>query len=542
MRAYFHEVLCVALLVSLGAMAEKPPVPPTECEAPVGYDRDRVLAGYILPTAAGERTCIPFTTVAAHPPPGYKGDFYVDEFSDERLRERYAKCMEDKACREPVMAAVMARQPPHIEYNMKDARRLYLLGRPPEGDDIDLKSIRRPAFFAQSPYNEAIAEADARTSIVEFTAPRDPYERNIKKMTGSVKLRGWYLRGEGVDDAKGGRTRALVVMTGGGGTRIAAITDPAEPLYYVDDKGHHRTKPFPTETSGQSGQHNWRENARLFNRAGFDVLMLDRRGVGLSTGYSDTNTLQQGRDLLAVVAALRSGEGVRALTPSGETLKGPAAVESLRGSKDAQGLPVLLLGNSRGTMASGWAMTLNFSRDCKYDLPEITCRPPAGDPSIKGAIVFAEFTSGPGYNPDRQGVEDQGRTGPDRLLWIAGNAIELNIVFYPSSAILAGMEKWPAMFFARGLWDYAGALEGTMDSYSRVKGPKELVVVRGPHPFEVWPVEERRRAQQRAIKFAVAVIQGKSRIEDARPWTNMKELVGTSSDVWEPSTKPTLVP
>jgi hypothetical protein len=169
-------------------------------------------------------------------------------------------------------------------------------------------------------------------------------------------------------------------------------------------------------------------------------------------------------------------------------------------------------------------------------------RAPVGDKSIKGAIVFAEFTSGPGYNPDRQGVEDQGRTGPDRLLWIAGNAVELNVVFYPTSAILAGMEKWPAMFFARGLWDYAGALEGTVDSYSRVKGPKELVVVRGPHPMEVWPPQERQRAQQRAINFAIAVIQGKSRIEDARPWTNMKELVATTSDVWEASTKPVQAP
>ena len=245
------SIIVLIAPVAITAFAQRVAVPPTECEAPVGYDRDRVLAGYILPTSAGAKTCIPFTTVAAHPPPEYKGDFYVDEFSDERLRSRYAKCKLDKECAEPVTKAVMARQPPHIEYNMKDARRLYLLGRPPEGDDIDLKSIRRPAFFAAAPYNEQIAETDARTSVVEFTAPRDPYERNIKKMTGVVKLRGWYLRGEGVDDGKGGRSRALIIMTGGGGTRVAAITDPAEPLYYVDDKGHHRTKPFPTETSGQ---------------------------------------------------------------------------------------------------------------------------------------------------------------------------------------------------------------------------------------------------------------------------------------------------
>jgi hypothetical protein len=52
------------------------------------------------------------------------------------------------------------------------------------------------------------------------------------------------------------------------------------------------------------------------------VLLFDRRGVGISGGYSDTNTHQQGRDLLAIVASLRTGEGLRALSPSGETRKG----------------------------------------------------------------------------------------------------------------------------------------------------------------------------------------------------------------------------
>jgi hypothetical protein len=89
------------------------------------------------------------------------------------------------------------------------------------------------------------------------------------------------------------------------------------------------------------------------------------------------------------------------------------------------------------------------------------------------------------------------------------------------------MDKWPAAFFARGLYDYAASLQGTVDSYSRVKGLKELVVVRGPHPFESWPNEEQRRVQERAIAFAQAVIQGRSRVDGARPWTTMKDLVAT---------------
>ncbi len=234
---------------------------------------------------------------------------------------------------------------------------------------------------------------------------------------------------------------------------------------------------------------------------------------------------------------------MRASSPAGETTKGRAAAESVRGGKSDDGLPVILFGNSRGTMATGWAMTKNFDKDCTLDLPAITCGPPVGDRTIKGAILFSEFTSGQGYVMDKPSIEDEERgLGRDRPLFIGGNEVENNLIFFPSSAILSGIGKWPAAFFARGLYDYAASLQGTVDSYYRVKGLKELVVVRAPHPFEVWPDEERRRAQERALAFAQALIQGRSRVEGARPWTNMKELAATASDIWEESTKPTIVP
>ena len=66
----------------------------------------------------------------------------------------------------------------------------------------------------------------------------------------------------------------------------------------------------------------------------------------------------------------------------------------------------------------------------------------------------------------------------------------------------------PGAFFARGLWCYADGLEGTMDSYGRVKGPKELVVVRGPHAFATWPDRERDRVAERMIAYARAVTLG----------------------------------
>jgi pimeloyl-ACP methyl ester carboxylesterase len=524
------------------AVSSKPSTPPPDCEARVGYDRDRMMLGYLLPTSAGEKTCIPFSTVAVYPPPGYQGDFYVDEFSDEKLRQRWAECKRDKVCYERVSKQINARRPPNKEHKTTDPEHLHLLGKVTGKGEIDLKSVRRPAFFAADPYNEPIAKLDARTYTVEFTASPDPHERIHHKITDPVKLRGWYIRGDGVDDGKGGKRRALIIMTPGGGGRIAAITHPHDRLYRIEPDGKTNINSFPSKRSGGTGQQMWREIATTFNAAGFDVLLHDRRGVGISSGYSDTNTLQQGRDLLAMVANLRTGEGLRAMAPSGETTKGRAAAEAVHGGRPDAGLPVLLFGNSRGTMASGWAMTMNFDKNCTYDMPTISCTKPVGDKTLKGVMLIAEFSSGPGYVMDRPSIEDEQRgLGTDRTLFIGGSAVEQNVVFFPSSAILAGMHKWPAAFFGRGLWDYAASLQGTMDSYSRVQGPKELVVVRAPHPYEVWPASEQKRVRERLVAFAQTVIQGKSSVSGARPWSNMKELVATSSDVWEPSTKPTVV-
>jgi pimeloyl-ACP methyl ester carboxylesterase len=545
MRRYLRGVLSAAAIVSaplqLG-VADQSIAPPPECEARVGYDRDRMMPGYLLPTSAGAKTCIPFSSVGAYPPAGYQGDFYVDEFSDARLRERWAECQRDRACHDRVLAQVNARRPPNKEYHTADPQHVHLLGKVIQQGEIDLKSIRRPSFFAAAPYQEPIAKLDSRTYIVEFTAPADPHERIHKNMTDPVKLRGWYIRGDGVDDSKGGKRRALILMTAGGGGRITAITHPDDRLYRIEPSGKTHINSFPNGTSGGTGQHLWREIATVFNDAGFDVLMHDRRGVGLSSGFSDTNTLQQGRDLLAMIASLRTGEGMRVMAPTGEVRKSRAAAERVRGARPDEGLPVLLFGNSRGTMASGWAMTLNFDKNCTYDHPTIVCDKAVGDMTIKGAMLMAEFTSGPGYVMDKPSPEDEARgLGSDRGLFIAATALEHNVVFFPSSAILSGVHKWPAAFFARGLWDYAAALQGTMDSYRRVQGPKELVVVRGPHPYEVWPEVERQRVRERAVAFAKTVIQGKQSVSGTRPWTNMKELVATSSDVWEPSTKPTVV-
>ncbi|MDB5736488.1 MAG: hypothetical protein JWO65_156 [Sphingomonas bacterium] len=522
-----------------------PPEPPIECHAHVGYDRDLTMPGYLLPTSAGARTCIPFTTTAAHPPAGYKGDFYVDEFTDEKLRERWVACKADKDCHERVYKQVLKRHPPNKEHDLEDSRGRFLMGKIEEkGAQTDLTAIRRPGFFARAPYGEPIAQSDPRTTIVEFAEPAEAYER-LQDMPDDVHVRGWYIRGTGLDDGKGHRKRALIVISGGGGDRISAIDDPSDIAYVIDPKTG-ETIPdddWPNATTGVQGARYWRQVYYRLNQAGFDVLALDRRGVGVSGGYSDTNTLQQGHDLLDIVASLRTGKGMRALSPGGALSHGKDAAIAARGGASDTGLPVFFLGSSRGTMASGWAMTINFDKDCSYDLPTITCGPARHDPTIKGAILVADFSSGVGYLESQTSSKDDGRgPGRDRGLFIGGIEVENDIVFFPSSAILAGIHKWPSAFFARGLWCYADGLEGEMDSYSRVNGLKDLVVVRGPHAYETWPAEEKLRVQDRMIAYAKAVVLGQKTIPGRRTWSDMKQLVATSSDVWEPSTHPTVKP
>lgn len=532
-----HAVLVLPLA---NAAPADPRFPPPECTTWVGYDRDAFLPGYQLPSSFGPRTCVPFTQTAVRPPAGYPADdFYVEEFTDARLRQRWQACMAKPDCRERLTQHVARRAPPNREHGYTDPRDLWLLGKvDADNPDVDLHTIRRPAFFGDAPWRENIAALEERTFTVEFAVEPEPYERIERDRTRSVELRGWYLQGEGIDDGTGRKMRALVLMSNGGGGRIAAIEHPSDRLYHLDPAtGQSVLNRFPDVSTGASGQRDWRQFLYELNMAGFDVLSYDRRGVGVSGGYSDTNTLQQGRDILSVLASLSSGEGMRVLTPGGAELAGDKAAEALMAGTDARSMPVVLGGSSRGTMATGWAMTRNFHRACDYDLADMPCAPPVGLTNIKGAMMLAGFIAGPGYLSAPTGQADA-----DRGLYIAGTELRLHIVFFPSSAILAGIHTWPALFIGRGLWDYAESLEGSIAAYDRVSGLRELVVVRGPHPFETWPEEERERVAHRMIVFARAAVLGRATAPGGRPWSTMKELVGTASDVWEVSSFPPRVP
>lgn len=84
---------------------------------------------------------------------------------------------------------------------------------------------------------------------------------------------------------------------------------------------------LPDATTEGMGMRTWREHLYALNKAGgFDVLAYDRRGEGLSGGFSDTNTLEQGEDVFRVLEQVESGRGMRLLTASGGSLEGVGVV------------------------------------------------------------------------------------------------------------------------------------------------------------------------------------------------------------------------
>jgi hypothetical protein len=530
-----HWIIFAASVSVLAACAGRDTRPvaaarmePPDCKAWAGYDRDVELPGYMV-----NATCIPLMVTASRTPADYGGgDYHITEFTDAKLKSRWAACKADPACNERLQPQLKRWLPPNTARSPRSTGAVDAFGKiDPESPNVDLKSIRRPAYFAKTPYNESIAEAEPRAYTVEFTVPRDTYEQLKLNMRDTIRLRGWYLDGAGVDDGSGRKVRALIVMSNGGGGQLTAIDNPSDRPYRLDPATRKTSgNRFPNATTEQIGQRSWRRYLHEMNRAGFDVLSYDRRGEGISGGTSDVNTLEQGEDIFRALEQLETGQGLRMLTPLGEVLEGSAAAGKLLAGQGAKRIPVVLAGYSRGSMASGWAMHANFVGYCSFDRPEVACRPPRNWPNIKGVILIAPFSSGAGYLPEGADLRD-------RNIFLGAMAADHHMVFYPNSSQIQGMDKWPAAFFGKGLWDRAESVEGTIAAYNRIRGPKEIVVVRGPHSLESWTPENQRYLSERMVAFASAVATDRP-VEGQKRWSNIRELVATSPDSWEPSSAP----
>lgn len=508
-----------------------PGTPPIECFTRVNYGANAELPGYFVQDPNG-KVCVPFSYPARFVPPGYQGDYFVAEFTDTKIKADYHACKKDRTCSERLSKIPERVDLPH---QFRVTGTVDPVGKIDPHGAVDLKQIRRPKYFAKAPYLEPIAEAEGRTYTVEFHVPREAYERLHMKRTDPVALRGWYLEGTGVQDGSGKKTRALVILAGGRSIETTAIQAPDEVLYDYDKaKAAYVGRSFPSATTERWAVRAWRNYIYALNRTGFDVFTFDKRGHGISGGYNDSNTLEQGRDMWRALDALETGVGVRALSPSGETVEGQEVRGRFLAGMKAKQIPVILGGPSQGSMATAWAMHQNFIQDCTYDLAEVRCSP-AHRYNVKGALLLAGFEGGIGNRAAPTDIDAA-------ALAEARSRVEHNVVMMPTSEPLANIDKWPAVFFGRGLWDFAESLEATLESYRRVKGLREIVVVRGPHGEAEFGAENVEHMATRMVAFSKAALLEQREVPGAAKFNDLKSLVASSIPYWEPSSDPRASP
>lgn len=512
-----------ALLVSTAAYAQAPTslvnpgTPEPDCTMHVNYDRNADLPGYRLGTA-----CIPFTRTYQLIPADQGSDFYITNFSDAAIRKRWETCRLDAACH----AAALTGAKPFIAYEPRLTGTVDPFGRiDPEGD-VGLKAIRRPAYFGAPAYAEPVAQAEPRTYTVEFTVPRDSYELRHLGKTGTIKLRGWYLEGAGVAEGTGPKRRALVILNNGGGSELTAIDNPKSPGVERNASGQYVLDKQPDTLSEQFGMRYWRGFVGILNQAGFDVLITDRRGNGISGGVAGFNTAEQANDMYRELDQMQNGEGLRLVTPGGEVLAGQAAAGKLMAGMAARQIPVVLAGYSRGSYAVAWAMQKNFVRDCDLDVPDGRCQPALGRQNIMGAILYGPNSGGLGYRP----------AGHDMIE--AALRTEYNTTYYPDSDVFANIDKWPGLLIVKGTWDYVESMEGSLAAYRRAREPKEIYLFRGPHPLATQSPENMQRAGARIVAFARAAVLGRPTVDDAHIPADLRDLVTASPDFWERTTAP----
>jgi pimeloyl-ACP methyl ester carboxylesterase len=472
---------------------------------------------------------IPFGQPSHLPPIGYQGDFYVAEFTDAKIKQAWQELKE----KDPEAAKKIVDSLGYVD-GKKEFRVIGALepkGAVNGNDDLKLTDIRRPVFFGQAPYFEEIAKVEQDTYTVEFTVPRGYYERSQLKLFTPVKLRGWFIKGKGIPDTKGKKIHAMFIFFEGCGQQFTAIHHPDAPGYIWDIRTkqyksvRYPNKNFKTE---QWGQRQYRQLLYDFNQAGFDVLIVDRRGHGISGGVNGYDSSESAEDVFRMLDQLESSEGLTILTPTGQLLKGKETGGLLLRGMSAKQVPVIIGGHSTGSQVTCMAMLKNFVGWNAFNEPEPKFSSAKKYNNFKAAILLGESTGGLGYStldPDLGRYEE------------AARRVEKNSVEELTSETLANIDKWPvAVFFGNGLWDSYYSQAGTYEGYCRAKELKELVFYRGQHNLARSGARNVAYLSNKITEFAVrALVNPDKKYPELK---SFKEAILSSPPYWEPASRP----
>jgi pimeloyl-ACP methyl ester carboxylesterase len=401
---------------------------------------------------------------------------------------------------------------------------------PPAVPPRDLAEVATPGRFA----GEMFSSLESRTTRIEFEVPKTDFE----KMGWSpnyvpvvippdprpqipLKLRGWYIKGDGVADDDTGRTEhPLIIFSSGFPYSIA----------------------HELPVGGIAVGRQMRKTVTYLVARGFDVLFFDKRGHGYSEGFLEG----MGEDIFRALDQLEHGQIVEEgltlsltiLTPDGRRLRGAAAAtEHLLGKGyTARTKPVVLRGFSYGSTQLQKAMAMNYSdlpveyrftKDASGCVVIDPARRAAGNRAynFKGIIAISGFAGSPKYE-----------TIP---YFLSFDALAFSVGHNGStlkSSVYRSMDRWPAFLGLYATHDFETA-DGAVDAFNqRLRGFKEIELVTGYH-FGLASEEVDTFFAYESARFAKRVLFKPAPVANFQTTTYAEAVCASERVIMDPATQ-----
>jgi pimeloyl-ACP methyl ester carboxylesterase len=336
----------------------------------------------------------------------------------------------------------------------------------------------------------------------------------------AIKLRGWYIKCDGLASDHGSSEHPLVILSAGFPYSIA----------------------FNQSVGGINVGRQLRKTATYLVAKGYDVLFFDKRGHGYSEGLLDG----MGEDIFRALDLLEHGtiveDGITLslsiITPDGRRLHGAAAAaERLLGNGySARTKPVVLRGFSYGSSQLQKAMAMNYSdlpveyrfkRDGFGNIIVDDARMPRGNRSynFKGIVAISGFQGSLKYE-----------TAP---FFLALDALASTIGHNGGvlkSSVYQSMDRWPAFLGLYATNDFETA-DGAIDAFNnRLRGFKEIRMVTGYH-FGLASEEVDTYFAHETARFAREVVFNRPPVDNTQTTTYEREVCDAEPVLMDPTTQ-----
>jgi pimeloyl-ACP methyl ester carboxylesterase len=403
---------------------------------------------------------------------------------------------------------------------------------PPAAPPSDLSAVATPADFP----GEVFSSLQSRTARIEFEVPKSDFEKlgyqpahipisipPDPNPNVPLKLRGWYIRGDGVSSL---------------GQRHSELKHPL----IIMSSGFPYSIAYTNLVGGINVGRQMRKTITYLVASGYDVLFFDKRGHGYSQGLLDG----MGEDIFRALDQLDRGviaeDGVplslTIITADGRTLQGQAAAaERLLGSDyNAKTKPVVFRGFSYGSSQLQKAMAMNYSnlpveyrfkRDALGNIVVDEARTPLGPRgyNFRGIVAISGFPGSIKYE-----------TIPYFLVLDAAGSTYGHNGAILKSTVYQSMDRWPAFLGLYATNDFETA-DGAIDAYNnQLRGFKNIKMVTGYH-FGLASEEVDTYFAQEAERFARQVIFEAAPAKNDKTTTYAEEVCNAEQVIMDPSTQ-----